>query len=77
MYICRELIFLWFHKISISFNSKIYVKIDISDNLIEYFVAWKIYGKFKSLVLDAEEFSEDSEFSYCEPKGDMTKMLYF
>ncbi len=68
---------LWLHKISISFNSKIYVQIDISDNPIGYFVAWKIDGKFKSLVLDAEEFSEDSEFSYCEPRVDMTKMLDF
>lgn len=66
---------LWLHMISIKLDSKIFVDIEILENPIEYSVAWCISGKTRSIVFDAEEFSEDSEFSYCEPLIDMTKYL--
>ncbi|WP_218690726.1 hypothetical protein [Psychrobacter sp. BF1] len=66
---------LWLHMLSITLDSKIYVQIDIPDNPIGYFIAWKIDSEIKSIVFDAEEFSEDSEFAYCEPIIDMTKYL--
>lgn len=66
---------LWLHMISINLDSKIFVDIEILENPIEYSVIWCIDGKIRSIVFDAEEFSEDSEFAYCEPIIDMTKYL--
>ncbi|MBH0095430.1 hypothetical protein I6E61_03405 [Psychrobacter sp. NZS113] len=74
----RSEFLLWLHMISINLDSKIYVQIDIPDipdNPIGFFVAWRIDGKSRSLVLEAEEVFEDTEFAYCEPIIDMTKYL--
>ncbi len=66
---------LWLHGISIKLDSKIYVQVDNSDDIFGYFAAWCIDGRTKSIVLEADEVFEDSEFAYCKPIIDMSKNL--
>ncbi|MDE4454367.1 hypothetical protein [Psychrobacter sp. DAB_AL62B] len=68
-------ILLWLSSISTNLDSKIYVQIEDSDDILGYFAAWYVDGKTKSIVLEAKEVFKESEFAYCKPIIDMSENL--